>query len=232
MEMDANRQPWWRTARELCVEAWRVARERAKGAAWLTGSVAAGVAMLALFDARAREWIIGWRSEGWLAFARQVSEWGKFHLVPLFVLVTLWAWGRLQQRRELRLAAGAALLAMIGASLLTDVIKWFVGRPRPYAVIGDVDGLRWFQFEASLQSFPSGHATHCCALVAAVAMLVGRGTTVALASLAGLVMWSRYYVSAHYPSDLLAGAWVGTAFGLAFGLAARRWLAKNAGGKT
>ena len=39
---------------------------------------------------------------------------------------------------------------------------------------------------------------------------------------AALVGWSRMYVREHYLTDVIVGASIGTFFGLAFGMAARR----------
>ncbi len=210
----------------LIVAAWCVAGEWARAALLGTVLVAAGVLALLPFDAAAKAWVVrhSAASPDLLAFARQVSHWGELHLGPLAAVVALWLGGRFAHDTRRGLAAVAGLLAMLTAGLLTDVIKWLVGRPRPY-VTDAVDGIHWFHGSASFASFPSGHATHCAALVAAVAMLTGARVTLSLAAGAALVMWSRYFVGAHYPTDLLAGAWLGTAVGFAFGLGARQWLA-------
>ncbi len=242
--MEPTRQSRWRFAGTRCAQAARdagtlcrlaarTAQDRAGAAAIGTALVAAGVWLLHPSDAAAKAWIIGHgpSTPRLVKFAEQVSHWGELHLVPAMLVVVLWVWGWRMRRRKLQFAAGAGLLAMVVAGLLTDGLKWVIGRPRPY--VPDVaDVAHWFHGGAKFASFPSGHATHCCALVAAVALLADRGTTLVLAVLAGLVMWARYYTSGHYPTDLLAGAWVGTAVGLAFGLAAKRWLAPQASRST
>lgn len=108
-----------------------------------------------------------------------------------------------------RRAGGIALLAMALGMLCTNVVlKQLVLRPRPYVM---VEGLIPLLTSADPSSFPSGHT--CAAFAAGIIwaralprtwMRVG---AVILAVCMGL---SRLYVGVHYPSDVLAGAVVGS----------------------
>lgn len=60
-------------------------------------------------------------------------------------------------------------------------------------------------------SFPSGHATTSFACAATLARFVSRRVAVAFFALAALIAFSRVYVGAHYPSDVVAGALLGLA---------------------
>lgn len=62
---------------------------------------------------------------------------------------------------------------------------------------------------AHTPSFPSGHASTSFACAATLATFVSRKVAVALYALAALVSWSRVYVGAHYPLDIVAGALLG-----------------------
>jgi undecaprenyl-diphosphatase len=58
-------------------------------------------------------------------------------------------------------------------------------------------------------SFPSGHAVVSFACAGTLATFVSRRVAIALYVLAALIAWSRVYVGAHYPLDVLAGALFG-----------------------
>lgn len=108
-----------------------------------------------------------------------------------------------------RKAGALSLLAMVLGLLCTNVVlKHLVGRTRPWI---DVAGLIPLVNEPDPNSFPSGHT--CAAFAAGIIwaralprtwMRVG---AVILAVCMGL---SRLYVGVHYPSDVLAGAVVGS----------------------
>ena len=111
--------------------------------------------------------------------------------------------------RKTRKAGLASLLAMLLGLLCTNVaLKHLVGRDRPWL---HVAGLIPLVNEPDPNSFPSGHT---CAAFAAGMIWVRtlprrwmRGLAAVLAVCMGL---SRLYVGVHYPSDVLAGALVGS----------------------
>lgn len=115
-------------------------------------------------------------------------------------------------------AAGAALeparrerwgraMATIGAAYLANqAVKFTVRRRRP-----QVDGLDQLAPTGSQLSFPSAHATSSFAAVVVYARL-GLPVAPLLALAAGLAA-SRVWLGVHYPSDVLAGAALGTAIG-------------------
>jgi undecaprenyl-diphosphatase len=106
-----------------------------------------------------------------------------------------------------------------GATLIGNVDKVLVGRPRP--------SLHHLEAVTGL-SFPSGHATHtaafCTAIVlvvlaAAPARRVKISATMAAALFTLCVATSRVVLSVHYPSDVVAGMFLGLTWSLA-----TRWL--------
>lgn len=111
--------------------------------------------------------------------------------------------------RKTRKAGALALCAMALGLVVTNLtIKPLVSRPRPWLM---VEGLGHIVEEKDPNSFPSGHT--CAAFAAAMVWVRtlpwrwGRVTAVVLAVLMGL---SRLYVGVHYPSDVLAGAVIGS----------------------
>ena len=105
------------------------------------------------------------------------------------------------------LPLGVAFL--VGWLAVEEVFKPFFGRMRPLGA--SLDGF----------SFPSGHATIAWALARILAWEEKRWRW-RLYGLAILIAFSRIYLGAHYPFDVVAGA----IFGLGIG-SASLWLARQ-----
>ena len=110
--------------------------------------------------------------------------------------------------KSTRKAGALALGAMILGLIVTNLtIKPLISRPRPW--------LDWpivpLVTEKDPNSFPSGHT--CAAFAAAmvwVRTLPQKRDRVIVAVMAVLMGLSRLYVGVHYPSDVLAGAVIGS----------------------
>jgi len=90
----------------------------------------------------------------------------------------------------------------------TLVIKAAVNRPRPAVSDPTLIALE----DARIHSFPSGHTSSAFALATSVSLDHPQWYVIAPAYLyASLVAYSRCYLGVHYPSDVLAGAALGTA---------------------
>jgi undecaprenyl-diphosphatase len=121
---------------------------------------------------------------------------------------------------------GYFFVAVAVAGLITDLIKWIVGRSRPPLFISE--GILSFHPLSSGYlhvSFPSGHATTVAAATVVVA-LISRRVAVLVALFALAIAVSRVAVGAHYPSDVIAGAFTGAgyAYWLADRLATKRFM--------
>lgn len=140
------------------------------------------------------------------------------------VLVVAAAVWFLDPARRIRL--GGLLTAALGAGLMADAIKLFVGRYRPVSNVVVESVWQTFGQEVAnisqthhLQSFPSAHSATAFGLMIALNRLYPRGRPIFI-FLAVCIAWSRVNCGAHYLSDALLGA----ALGMAFGSLAAHWL--------
>jgi len=116
--------------------------------------------------------------------------------VYLGVCVLLCAFGNEKMYDTGKLAAAA----FMEAGFVAYSLKKIVGRPRPLN-------------EEETTSFPSGHTT----LAFTMATVIGHEYTklrVPLYAAAFCTAFARIYLGRHYPSDVLAGATIGTLAGL------------------
>lgn len=121
----------------------------------------------------------------------------------------LWAVGGRFGRR----AAGRALVSIGITSPIANLAgKLLTRRPRP--LLDDVPLARRLPHAPSSTSFPSGHSSSAFAF-ATGATLEAPYLAIPLGSLAASVAYSRIHTGVHYPTDVAAGALLGTAGALA-----------------
>lgn len=103
------------------------------------------------------------------------------------------------------------LFFITAASLgVNSIVKNFVKRPRPFSV-GAVTCVR--SNTATGYSFPSGHTQNVATWSTALAIRFKKFRLMLFAVLVtALVAFSRMFLGAHYPSDVIAGAIFGIAF--------------------
>ena len=100
----------------------------------------------------------------------------------------------------------------IGSSILTSIIisnilKYSVNKPRPFETYNLIQKIT----DGGSPSFPSGHTSDAFALATAVSIIYPKWYVIAPSFLwAGAVGYSRMDLGVHYPSDVLAGAIVGS----------------------
>ena len=168
----------------------------------LAGAAALGLAAQEKIhdaDERARSLVAGRRTEFLDQTLPVLTDLGSMYAAG-GAAAALWAGGRKELARDV---LGSAAVAWGIAQAAKQVFK----RPRPYDA-GEVDLL--VRTPAGT-SYPSGHP----AVVAAMVGVAGRELPTALRAplerLPRFVGFSRVYVGAHYPSDVVGGVMIGKA---------------------
>lgn len=153
-----------------------------------------------------------------LWWVRILTDFGKDEyvlgtLAALLILIAIVAPAMRGIQRSLLLGLGTRLqfvfFAVLVAVLVGEVVKWVVGRGRPF--VGGADSVFHFSHFAGTQaysSFPSGHALTACALAFAVSAVWPRAKGPMIAY-AAIIIATRLVLLAHHPSDVVAGALVG-----------------------
>ena len=107
--------------------------------------------------------------------------------------------------------------------LLVETIKMLSDRGRPFIVL---DKTRIIGRREKGDSFPSGHTTQIFFLMTLIihGFRLGMGESLALYAVAALVGFTRIYVGAHYPRDVIAGVVLGSVWGILATLVDPYWL--------
>lgn len=209
------------------------ARRLARHALPITAMV--GAAILALmygFDAR-EIGLMPPRGTASLWPVRILTEFGKdayvvSALAGMLLIVALVAAALRGTSRVLLLSFGTRLqfvfFAVLTPLLAGEVIKWVVGRGRPF-VGGKASVFNFAPFAGTeaYASFASAHAVTAFALAFAVTAVWPRARG-AMIVYALLIAASRMVLLAHHPSDVVAGALIGVlgAMSVRYWFAARR----------
>jgi undecaprenyl-diphosphatase len=188
------------------------------------------IALMYLLDATG----IGWmpkRGTPSLWPIRILTDFGKsayvlWVLAGLLVVIALTLPALRGQARSLLLGLGTRLqfifLAVLVPSLIGEVLKWVIGRGRPF--VGDsVFNFRHFGGSEAFASFPSGHTNTAFALAFAVSALWPKARPWMLAYAVAIAL-SRLVLLAHHTSDVVAGGLLGVigAMAVRYWFAARR----------
>jgi membrane-associated phospholipid phosphatase len=198
-------------------------------------SAVIGVAVIVLMYAL-DAWEIGQmpkRGSPGLWWMRILTDFGKdeyvlYALGVLLIAVAFMSAATRGIQRSLLLGLGTRLqfvfFAVLFPVLIGAVIKWSVGRGRPF-VGGDANVFNFSHFDgtAAYSSFPSGHAICAFALAFAVSAVWPKAR-LAMIAYSLVILATRLVLLAHHPSDVVAGALVGVigAMVVRYWFAARR----------
>jgi membrane-associated phospholipid phosphatase len=113
---------------------------------------------------------------------------------------------------ERRLAV-EVILGTLTLWLYVETVKLLTDRARPFLVL---EGTRIVGRRETGRSFPSGHTSQAffMAMLLTRQLQLGIGESISIYLLAALVGFTRVYVGAHYPRDVIAGALLGSLWGI------------------
>jgi membrane-associated phospholipid phosphatase len=137
------------------------------------------------------------------AIGRGLGRIGEYGIVWLAIGIVLAIAD--SDRRDAWLVAGVLGPVAIGINF---AVKVLIRRPRPV-----LEGLPPLGGAPSSLSFPSAHATSSFACATAMTRIAPEAAVLFL--LAAAIAACRPYLGMHYPSDVVGGAILGTAVGLA-----------------
>jgi membrane-associated phospholipid phosphatase len=112
-----------------------------------------------------------------------------------------------------RLLALELVLGTLTLWLVVEAVKALTERSRPFAGLDDTNLIGWRERG---KSFPSGHSAQVFFIASLLTSSLNPGTAgiLLLYGLAVLIGFSRIYIGVHYPRDVLAGAIIGSAWGI------------------
>jgi membrane-associated phospholipid phosphatase len=145
--------------------------------------------------------------------------------VPGLILVLLVSAAVLIKTRDGMVAVTFALVVS-GGYLSSEIVKIIVHRARPdYHLLAHP-----LSTEANFASFPSGHTCLATALAVGFILLLrgrpGQKWAVVIGAVGVLIVgWSRLYIGAHYPTDILGSIIYTTAIMIAFLAVWNQWVA-------
>jgi membrane-associated phospholipid phosphatase len=139
-------------------------------------------------------------------FFRFVSNSDAFAVIgiPAGMAIT----GRLTKDKKLfRNACVIAVASALNAGI-TNAMKYSINRDRPFVTYPDI----MKKSKAGSPSFPSGHTSSAFATATSISLTYPKWYVIVPSYLyAGTVAYSRMDLGVHYPSDVLAGALIGSA---------------------
>lgn len=121
--------------------------------------------------------------------------------------------GLLRKNRRQWVNALTVIIAVAIAAIVANIIKFSLDTPRPYEIYPFIEKLS----SGGSPSFPSGHTTDAFAFAVAAGLVYSKWYILLPGLIwATLVGISRMWLGVHYPSDVIAGAVLGTACALLY----------------
>lgn len=136
-------------------------------------------------------------------------------LIPLIFIIL----GFMKKEREMWMQGFMIAAPYLLSVVITNIVKSIVERPRPFTHYAFIQKLS----EGGSGSFPSGHTSDAFSIAMIVSLFFPKPfVIIPIFIWAILVGYSRMDLGVHYPTDVLAGAFVGISSSLFY-----FWLVKR-----
>lgn len=132
----------------------------------------------------------------------------SFTVALVAILIPLIIFFQGVKRKSMRKIVDAVfILVSLGLSaLISGIIKYQVGRPRPFELYFEIEKMA----SGGTPSFPSGHAADAFSFATALSIVYPKWFIIVPAYWwAFMVAYSRMYLGVHYFTDVLAGLLIG-----------------------
>jgi len=157
------------------------------------------------FEQRILESLSKNRTPGMTHFMQGISNTTSY--ISVATPVTIFIIGAAQNNKQTKQKSYVIAGSLVVATVLTEGLKYIVNRARP----STRDSLIIPASDLGSPSFPSGHTSIAFSTATAISLAFPKWYVIAPSFLwAGTVGFSRMYLGVHYPSDVLAGAIVGS----------------------
>ncbi len=175
------------------------------------------------WDLAVDNWIQSWHNPFLDSVFTVITKLGDAGLIWIAIALVLLCFKK-TRKIGITMALGLIITTIFG----NEIIKKVVERPRPFDTPGALlDGDSLLISRPSQFSFPSGHTGSSFASAVSI-LLYNRKWGIPALILACLIAFSRLYVYVHFPTDIMAGAILGTLSALIAFFLWRRWLEKLA----
>ncbi len=135
------------------------------------------------------------------------------YVLGIILLIYVW-WPKKDVSKNRAMAAVALVAALVARFIVKGAIVLFYLKPRPYMYLPQAHKLIYIMPWDNFQSFPSAHAMFFFAASTVIYRFNKKlGIFFFICSL--LMGIARVFVGVHWPSDILAGALLGIATGIA-----------------
>jgi len=176
---------------------------------WLkTGAFVIATGLAFSFDPKIKESVTHQRSASFDNVTDYGEKYGNISYAGIFA-GGMYLTGKLLGDKEISTTGRMLVESVLYTGLTVSLVKYAVGRSRPYTNEGPSDVFS-YTFQESNVSFPSGHTAIAFTVSTVLARRIDNPfATVALYGLAGFTGYQRIYDNKHWFSDVFVGAAIG-----------------------
>ncbi|MGE5356669.1 MAG: phosphatase PAP2 family protein [Deltaproteobacteria bacterium] len=116
--------------------------------------------------------------------------------------------GLIGKNKDIKSKGMVMIQSILVSTIISKPMKYIISRERPFVTYPELEKLS----DGGSPSFPSGHTEAAFATATSLSLAFPKWYVIAPSYIwAGAVGYSRMHLGVHYPSDVLAGAIIGSA---------------------